>query len=114
LRDQAIAACADIAASNRHATSLETLKYMVAAGEGCTLMPALAVTKIKGLDYVPLPGSDHGRTIVLAWRRSDPRAKEFNDLASNLLDFYHPDIARMLPSSNMVRGPNRDRKALSL
>jgi len=36
LRDQALAVSDGIAPSNRHATSLETLKYMVAAGEGCT------------------------------------------------------------------------------
>ena len=92
LRDQAIAACSEIDASNRHATSLETLKYMVAAGEGCTLMPALAVTEINGLEYVPLPLADYSRTIVLVWRRSDPRADDFTGLATHLQGFRHPGI----------------------
>lgn len=84
LRDQAIAACADIAPSNRHATSLETLKYMIAAGEGCTLIPALAVGPDVGVDYAPLPGSAYRRTIVLVWRASDPRGEAFAGLAGHL------------------------------
>jgi LysR family transcriptional regulator, hydrogen peroxide-inducible genes activator len=92
LRDQAIAACADNSASNRHATSLETLKYMVAAGEGCTLMPALAATETNGLAYKPLPRAGYARTILLVWRRSDPRAAEFEALGESLKQFHHPGI----------------------
>jgi LysR family transcriptional regulator, hydrogen peroxide-inducible genes activator len=95
LRDQAIAACADISASNRHATSLETLKYMVAAGEGCTLMPALAATETSGLAYAPLPRAHYARTIILVWRRSDPRSAEFEELADNLRQFRHPGIEHL-------------------
>lgn len=84
LREQALAACAGIEPSNRHATSLETLKYMVAAGEGCTLMPALAVGQDPGLAYVSLPKAEYHRTIVLAWRASDPRADEFRGLVRHL------------------------------
>jgi LysR family transcriptional regulator, hydrogen peroxide-inducible genes activator len=86
LRDQALAACADIDPANRHATSLETLKYMVAAGEGCTLLPTLAVGADIGVVYVPLPRADYRRTIVLVWRASDPRGEEFRDLARHLQD----------------------------
>jgi LysR family hydrogen peroxide-inducible transcriptional activator len=96
LRDQAIAACADVSASDRHATSLETLKYMVAAGEGCTLMPALAATRTNGLAYAPLPrAAGYARTIALVWRRSDPRATEFEELGERLKKFSHPDIERI-------------------
>lgn len=86
LRDQAIAACAEFEPSARHTTSLETLKYMVAAGEGCTLIPALAVAPTLGLEYVPLPHEQYGRTIVLAWRLRDPRGDEFRALAGHLQD----------------------------
>eukprot|EP01132_Coremiostelium_polycephalum_P007187 gene7187-8852_t len=92
LRDQAIAACAEIDTTNRHATSLETLKYMVAAGEGCTLLPVLAVSDVHGLHYLPLQGSGYARTIVLAWRRSDPRTEDFEQLGANLRRFQHPAI----------------------
>ncbi|RZS88851.1 LysR family hydrogen peroxide-inducible transcriptional activator [Phyllobacterium myrsinacearum] len=92
LRDQAIAACAEIDTSSRHATSLETLKYMVAAGEGCTLLPVLAESEVHGLRYLPLRGSEYARTIVLAWRRSDPRIQEFEQLGATLRRFQHPAI----------------------
>ena len=73
LRDQALAACSDIAPSNRHATSLETLKYMVAAGEGCTLIPIMAANDAIGIKYAPLPIERYSRMIHLVWRHSDPR-----------------------------------------
>jgi LysR family hydrogen peroxide-inducible transcriptional activator len=84
LREQALAACAAAGPSNRHGTSLETLKYMVAAGEGCTLVPALAVAPRDAVVYSPLPSPTYSRTIGLAWRRSDPRGAEFSTLADNL------------------------------
>ena len=86
LRDQAIAACGAGSAAGRHATSLETLRSMVAAGAGYTLLPALAVpsgpdpsglTVIRGFDT-----DGPGRTIALAWRASDPRAPGLAALAA--------------------------------
>lgn len=81
LREQALAACSPAEAATRHATSLETLKYMVAAGEGCTLVPALARTDGGPIHYSPLTERRYARSIALAWRRSDPRDQEFRDLA---------------------------------
>jgi LysR family transcriptional regulator, hydrogen peroxide-inducible genes activator len=95
LRDQALAASDDIAPSNRHATSLETLKYMVAAGEGCTLVPVTAATDVVGINYAPLPIERHSRVIYLAWRHSDPRARQFEELAAFLgpiVSARHPAI----------------------
>jgi LysR family hydrogen peroxide-inducible transcriptional activator len=84
LREQALAACAAAGQSNRLATSLETLKYMVAAGEGCTLVPVLAVSKRDAVVYSRLRCTNYSRKIGLAWRRSDPRATEFSALAGKL------------------------------
>jgi LysR family transcriptional regulator, hydrogen peroxide-inducible genes activator len=84
LRDQALAACSDVAPSNRHATSLETLKYMVAAGEGCTLIPIMAANDAIGIKYAPLPIERYSRVTHLVWRHSDPRVTEFKDLAALL------------------------------
>lgn len=84
LRDQALAACSEGDSSSRHATSLETLKYMVAAGEGCTLLPALAVTNVRGVQYCDVGGEEFSRTIALAWRRGDPRTNEFEALSRTL------------------------------
>jgi len=77
LREQALVGCSTPGRSNRLATSLETLKYMVAAGEGCTLVPALAVSKRDAVVYSRLLASTYSRNIGLAWRRSDPRGTEF-------------------------------------
>lgn len=81
LREQALAACNGASSSQFHATSLETLKYMVAAGQGCTLIPALAVTPMEGVSYLPLRGDAYSRSIALTWRRSDPRHQDFVQLA---------------------------------
>jgi len=92
LREQALAACNDVAPAQRQGTSLETLRYMVAAGEGCTLMPQLATTQVQGMRYLPLP-DDYARTIVLAWRKSDPRADDFRVLARTLREAKHPRLS---------------------
>lgn len=90
LRDQVIAACSRISVSNRRASSLETLKYMVAAGEGCTLVPALAATETAGLVYSAMPGPEYGRHIALAWRRADPRSAELLQIARHLKTCNQP------------------------
>ncbi len=84
LRQQALAACAAAGHAHRLATSLETLKYMVAAGEGCTLVPVLAVAEKDAVAYSRVPSPAYSRTIGLAWRRTDPRAAEFQELAAHL------------------------------
>ena len=81
LRHQVLAFCSDVGSRDRHSTSLETLKYMVAAGEGFTLIPALAAETSPGVKFSPLPGTDFARDIVLLWRRRDARAQEFRRLA---------------------------------
>jgi LysR family hydrogen peroxide-inducible transcriptional activator len=86
LRDQAIAACGAGSSAGRHATSLETLRSMVAAGAGYTLLPSLAVPSgpdPSGLTVVRTFDVDGpGRTIALAWRASDPRAAGLAHLAA--------------------------------
>lgn len=84
LREQALAVCSAAGRSNRLGTSLETLKYMVAAGEGCTLVPVLAVATHDAVVYSRPPGAAYSRRIGLAWRRSDPRFAEFSALAGTL------------------------------
>jgi LysR family hydrogen peroxide-inducible transcriptional activator len=67
LRDQALAVCQLAGASERsgfRATSLETLRQMVAAGVGITLLPELAVQP-------PVPPSDDIR--ILRFRAPVPR-----------------------------------------
>lgn len=97
LRDQALAACGGASARGmRHATGLETLRHMVAAGTGYTLMPQLAAgegTNVGGLiAYRPFEGDPPGRVIGLVWRASDPRAAGFRDLAGRLRQEPPPGV----------------------
>jgi LysR family hydrogen peroxide-inducible transcriptional activator len=100
LREQALAACSGASRANRHATSLETLKYMVAAGEGCTLVPALAVAARDAVLYSPLPSTTYSRTIGLAWRRRDPRRAEFSNLVNKLKRIIHALDIKLPSRSN--------------
>ncbi|MBY0299175.1 MAG: LysR family transcriptional regulator [Methylobacterium sp.] len=94
LRDQAVAACGAGPGVGRHATSLETLRSMVAAGAGYTLLPALAAPH--GPDPTGLTvcrrfgegGPD--RVIALVWRASDPRGEGLASLADFFRD-HAPD-----------------------
>jgi LysR family transcriptional regulator, hydrogen peroxide-inducible genes activator len=84
LREQALAICDGVAKRERHGTSVETLKCMIAAGEGCSLIPALAADQSDAIAYRTLPEREYGRLIGLAWRSSDRRAAEFRELAEVL------------------------------
>jgi LysR family hydrogen peroxide-inducible transcriptional activator len=89
LRDQALSVCQLVGASERsgfRATSLETLRQMVASGVGVTLLPELAVQS-------PVPASDDivllrfadpapRREIAMYWRETSV----FRDLLPQLAD----------------------------
>lgn len=74
LRDQAMGFCFEAGAdedTHFRATSLETLRNMVAAGSGITLLPALAVPperKRDGVVYLPCIKPEPRRTIGLVYR----------------------------------------------
>ena len=86
LRDQALAFCATKRRdqpAGLGATSLTTVMQMVANGYGVTLVPEVSIdgelrdARVKLLRFAePEPG----RTIGLAWRRTSPRAKDFEAL----------------------------------
>lgn len=88
LRDHVLAFCARAGASEHtsfRATSLDSLRQMVATGLGMTLLPALYVAA-EALDdpqIVMRPFSHPpDRMIGMAWRPSGAYADEFNNLAS--------------------------------
>ncbi|MBI1362963.1 MAG: LysR family transcriptional regulator [Proteobacteria bacterium] len=66
------------------ATSLETLKQMVAQGAGITLLPACAARRASEEGYTvrPVVGSTVRRQLGLAWRASSLRRKEFELLGT--------------------------------
>jgi LysR family hydrogen peroxide-inducible transcriptional activator len=93
LRNQTIAVCP----SNRRgkfrefqATSLETLRHLVASGFGYSLMPRLAVEtndRLKNLiTYRPFEGKPVGRTIVLVSRERFARMNDIETLAEFIRD----------------------------
>lgn len=94
LREHALAACR-LQPARHHddfrATSLPTLVQMVANRLGITLLPKMAVDSGllggTGLIARPLAENAPAREIALVWRRTTPRALEFNLLADALRDF---------------------------
>jgi len=99
LRDQALDVCRAAGASERdgfRATSLETLRQMVAAGVGITLLPTLAVQPpvppSPDMQLLPFRGKPPSREIAMVWRRSSAMggflaqlAQEFRALPRELL-----------------------------
>ena len=93
LRDQALGFCFAAGAKDDErfkATSLETLRNMVAAGNGITLLPQLAVPeqRIKdGVCYLPAENPQPSRKIVLAYRPGSPLKKRFEKLAEAIMGY---------------------------
>lgn len=92
LRGQALAACGQLEsgqddAADCRATSLETLRQLVGAGMGCTLLPALAVQHLGAGDLVVRPlASGERRRIGLVWRAGHAKANELQRLATSLAE----------------------------
>lgn len=95
LRDQALEVCARTGVNERQdfrATSLETLRQMVAAGAGVTLLPALAshgaYGRAKGVKIVPFVKPAPMRHIGAVWRRSSARLTAIDALCEQLIKHH--------------------------
>ena len=89
-------------------SSLETIKHMVAAGMGVTLVPRLSVPK-GALDakprrrqddeahvrYIPFDGDPPTRRVVLAWRRSFTRYEAIAALRNSIYACELPGVKRL-------------------
>lgn len=90
LRDQALGFCFAAGAKDDDrfkATSLETLRNMVAAGAGITLLPDLALPKEKqkdGVCYISAQNPTPSRRVVLAYRPGSPLRGRFEQLAESI------------------------------
>jgi len=116
LRDQALAVCGNRpgnhadASDDFRATSLETISEMVAAGLGCTLLPAMAVPHLTArhlrLEVRPLQAAKAYRRIGLLWRTSFPRGEDLEVLGrfiqEQLPDTVEP-IGAIAPRSSSRR-----------
>ena len=90
-------------------SSLETIKHMVAAGMGITLVPRLGVPKeafaASGqstadgqpsyIRYLPFDGHVPTRRVVLAWRRSFTRYEAIAALRNAVYACELPGVARL-------------------
>jgi LysR family hydrogen peroxide-inducible transcriptional activator len=91
LREHALEVCSLAGAHERvdfHATSMETLRQMVAADMGLTLMPVLAVkppiAPTGNMVLKPFCNPAPSRTIALVWRGSSALGPFLRDLACTL------------------------------
>ncbi len=99
LRDQALEVCSMAGGVNEdefRATSLETLRQMVAGGAGVTLLPELAVRQADRMDprLVTLPFSEPvpARTIIGVWRSSHPRGDLLRQICQTIAESV-PDLS---------------------
>jgi LysR family transcriptional regulator, hydrogen peroxide-inducible genes activator len=89
-------------------SSLETIKHMVAAGMGVTLVPRLSVPKEAlasrpkrrnddqaFVKYIPFEGEPPSRRVVLAWRRSFTRYEAIAALRNAIYACELPGVKRL-------------------
>lgn len=118
-RDHVLEVCPEFARFSSHAegirksfegSSLETIKHMVAAGMGVTLVPRLSVPKsallAKGravktstddgfVRYLPFSGEAPTRRVVLVWRRSFTRYEAIASLRNAVYACELPGVKRL-------------------
>jgi len=104
LRDQALELCQLAGAGEKvgfRATSLETLRQMVAANVGITLLPTLAikppVARTDNVKLLEFAGHAPSRRIAMAWRKSSslgPFLERFADVVRSLpAELLKPELA---------------------
>ena len=116
-RDHVLEVCPEFARFSSNAegirrsfegSSLETIKHMVAAGMGVTLVPRLSVPKEAlgarprrkrdedpYIKYLPFSGDAPTRRVVLAWRRSFTRYEAIAALRNAIYACELPGVARL-------------------
>lgn len=108
LRDQALEVCHMAGAGEKNgfrATSLETLRQMVASGVGITLLPVLAVqppvAQAGNLRLIEFRGRAPSRRIAMLWRKSSALASFLKRLAQ-----VFREVPRELFDTRLVRKPS--------
>ena len=116
-RDHVLEVCPEFARFSSNAegirksfegSSLETIKHMVAAGMGVTLVPRLSVPKEAlqarprrrkedhaFVKYIPFDGDPPVRRVVLAWRRSYTRYEAIAALRNSIYACELPGVKRL-------------------
>ena len=118
LRDQALDVCRTAGAGENggfRATSLETLRQMVAANVGVTLLPSLAVkppvAQSDAIRLLPFRDPQPSRRIAMVWRRSSAMSgflmqlsAEFKRLPRELLATDTPHSRKPTGAAKRTRG----------
>jgi LysR family hydrogen peroxide-inducible transcriptional activator len=118
MRDQALEVCHMAGIGERsgfRATSLETLRQMVAANVGITLLPSMAVkppvAQVENLHLIEFKGHPPSRRVAMVWRKSSAMdaflkrlAEIFRQLPPDLLDAH--TAATQIPAEN-ITSPTR-------
>jgi LysR family hydrogen peroxide-inducible transcriptional activator len=114
-RDHVLEVCPEFARFSSNAegirksfegSSLETIKHMVAAGMGVTLVPCLGVPpqalaagnptpEHASVKYLPFDGDPPTRRVVLAWRRSFTRYEAIAALRNAIYACALPGVMRL-------------------
>lgn len=104
LRNQALEVCQLSGAQETtefRATSLETLRQMVIAGMGATLLPALAVNSMgaaaENIRLLRFREDEPSREIGLVWRRTSPMGFFFRQIADTCRQAMHAE-EKLLPA----------------
>ncbi len=114
MRDQALAICGGQSSDEREelkATSIETLRQMVAAGVGCTLLPMLATLNGAGsvhagmVEVRPFANPQPKRAIGLVWRHGYPRGPAVLALANLILANLPPEMEPLCGSQGLDASP---------
>jgi LysR family transcriptional regulator, hydrogen peroxide-inducible genes activator len=87
LRDQTLQVCHQanaVESLSFRATSLETLRHMVASNVGITLMPKLACYPNDSIRYIPFKSIQPKRKIGMIWRPSSSKAVILNNLVEEI------------------------------
>ena len=100
LREQALDICARTDAQEKQdfrATSLETLRQMVASGSGITLLPQLASTgaygNARGVATVPFVSPAPTRHIGALWRRTSARGTAIGAVCDLIAEIAQKQVA---------------------
>lgn len=117
LRAQALDVC-DLAGaqarSGFRATSLETLRQMVAAGVGSTLLPLLSiappVAASEAIATFDFTGNAPGRRIGMLWRRSSAMSAVLHVIAKECATAAHAAMRTVPRAPGVHSAPRRTRK----
>ena len=97
MRHQALQVCQLSGAkenSTFRATSLETLRQMVVAGSGITLIPEIAIDDKQNhaISYIPFAHNHPSRSIGMVWRHSTPRKPAIEALCRHAILAHNKSI----------------------